>query len=172
MAKTPNSAIRSAYRNARAVIAREEKRELTQREFLDVAVGNNPRTGKPYNTRTLRKWLADERRADRAVARAEQGGGIIQQVVEDEQGNRYSVTVANPVGQSRLKMFTRARRRDITRAVKRGASERYLEDEKANALTDSERQLRRAKSLKLAGARSVKKAKHVTVIRVRKPRGK
>lgn len=168
MAKSPNALIRQRYQQARAVIRREETRELTQREFLDVAFGNNPKTGKPYNTRTLRKWLGDERRADAAVTHSEQGGGIIQQTVIDDKGNRYSVTVANPVNRSRLDLYTPTRRADIKRAVKQGARERFQQESStAQGATDSERQLARAQRLRLAGARNVKSAKHVTVIRKR-----
>lgn len=168
MAKTPNALIRQKFQQARAVIRKEEQRELTQREFLDVAFGTNPRTGKPYNTRTLRKWLGNERRADNAVTRAEQGGGIIQQVVEDDKGNRYSVTVANPVNRSRLDLYTPTRRADIKRAVKEAAQQRLQDETNTPAgATDSSRALARARSLRLAGARNVKSAKHVTIIRKR-----
>lgn len=174
MAKSPNAVIRQKYQQARAVIRREERRELTQREFLDVAFGDNPRTGKPYNTRTLRKWLSNERRADAAVAHSESGGGIIQQTVVDDKGNRYSVTVANPVNRSRLDLYTPTRRADIKRAVKQGARERFQEQQEGLrgevAPTDSTRQLARAQRLRLAGARNVKSAKHITVIRKRTPK--
>lgn len=172
MAKSPAQFLRTRYQQARTVVRKEEQRELTQREFLDVAIGNNPRTGKPYNTRTLRKWLGGERKADRVIERAQAGGGIIQQSVVDETGNRYSVTVANPVGRSRLDLYTPTRRRDIKRAVKQHADERIAQAAQPGGTPAPDYWKRIGKRPRLAGARSVKQAKQITIIRARKPKSK
>ena len=54
MARVPKSAndlVRTSYNAARSFVKRDERRELTQREYLDTTFGLNPRTGKPYNDR-------------------------------------------------------------------------------------------------------------------------
>lgn len=171
MAKSPNSLLRQRYLNARALVSKEEKRQLTQQEFLDTAIGNNPRTGKPYNARTLRKWLGNERSAKQAVARASEGGGLIQQNVTDETGSRYSITLANPVGRSRLDLYTPTRRADIRRAVKEHARARIAQPVAPGQAPAPDYWRRIGAHPVLAGTRAVKNAKKApTIIRARKPR--
>lgn len=132
MARVPRSAndlLRQSYSAARSFVKRDEQRELTQREYLDTVFGLNPRTGKPYNERTLRKWLSGERKADTVVARAKAGGGTIQQtytVVIDKERRTFSQDIAIPVERNRLELFTPKGRRDIRRAVKEAVSDKAI----------------------------------------------
>lgn len=168
MKRTPNELLRSRYEQARSVVLREEKRHLTQQEFLNVAVGNNPRTGKPYNSRTLRKWLGNERSASRAVDTANRGGGLIQQTIEDEKGNRYSVTIANPEGRSRLDLYTPKRRTDIRNAVKEHAEKRIATSTQPGGTPAPTYWRKIGRRPRLAGARAVRHAKDETILRVHK----
>jgi hypothetical protein len=105
---SPNQLLARSYHRAVEVVKREDGRHLSQREYLDTTFGVNPATGKPYNERTLRKWVAGERKADKVVSRAKAGVGTLTQTViipgEHEQFRRVNIEV--PIGRNRLDLFT------------------------------------------------------------------
>jgi hypothetical protein len=104
-----------SYHRAVEVVKRVDDRRLTQREYLDATFGVNPATGKPYNERTLRKWISGERKADRVVARAKAGGGTLTQTVELPDGQYRRVNIAVPMNRNRLDLFTQKGIRDRKR---------------------------------------------------------
>lgn len=118
MTLSSNALVRKSYHAAVRFVKRDEDRALTQREYLDVTFGLNPQTGKPYNERTLRKWLTGERRADRPVARARAGGGTITQTVILPGDQVRSVGIAIPQGRNRLNLFAPKGREDRARVVR------------------------------------------------------
>lgn len=126
-----NQVVSRSYHRAVAFVKREDDRRLTQREYLDATFGVNPRTGKRYNERTLRKWLTGERRVDKPVARAKLGGGTFNVSFAgrelDAKGKPvhvYSVNVDNTYGASRLDIFTPKRRAEFNRTAKKALDER------------------------------------------------
>lgn len=149
---SPNALIRQRYRTGQRVVARDEGRALTQREFLDVAFGNNPRTGKPYNTRTLRKWLNGERDATKAVQQSKSRTYTITQNVK--LGDRYeSTNLVKPSNRSGLDLFTPAGRKRVRRTTRAGILHRVKKVSPDRADT-VERDLR---TLELRNARAPKR---------------
>lgn len=118
-----NALVRRRWQEAQAVVRSEEQRSLTQQEFLDVAFGVNPRTGKPYNPRTLRKWMSGERSADRAVERSKSATHSFQQFVEID-GNVYAPTLTKPSGHSGLDLWTKTGRKQVRKAARKRMEER------------------------------------------------
>lgn len=167
------------WREGRNVVKRDEGRQLTQREFLDVAFGNNPRTGKPYNPRTLRKWLKGERNASAAVEHSTRDTFSFQQRVQigDE---TYAPTLTKPSGRSGLDLFTPSGRKRIRRAAKERLQDRAdknLEEGKTAPITKAHkdrktgqttieiyRPVTNTRGLKLARARAVSKGRAGTII--------
>lgn len=131
MVASSNALLRQSYTRAVEFVKGSEQRHLTQREYLDWTLGNNPKTGKPYNERTLRKWLGGERKADKAVARAQQGGGTVNVRFEDRKGQVFSVNVGNTEGASRLDILTPKRQADLRRTAKKALKEKYVRPEGA-----------------------------------------
>lgn len=127
--RSPNDLIRARWQEAQRVVRSQEDRTLTQREFLDVAFGNNPRTGKPYNPRTLRKWLGKERDATQAVEHSKHDSWSFQQYVSVGYQD-YGVTLTKPANRSGLDLFKPSRRNDIKRAA-RARLEQRAEQNKA-----------------------------------------
>ena len=167
------------WQEGRNVVKRDEGRRLTQREFLDVAFGNNPKTGKPYNPRTLRKWLSGERNAQLAVEHSKRDTFSFQQRVQigDE---TYAPTLTKPSGRSGLDLFTSSGRKRIRRAAKerlQDRAEKNLEtgttapvtkvhkNRKTGQVTiETYRPVTSTRGLKLARARAVSKGRAGTII--------
>src|SRR4051812_18412147 len=83
------------------------KSGLTQEQFAARYIGNNPRTHKPYNARTLRKWMSGEiKRTTTPIAQIHRGGGYFQQHFTDKEGNDYSVILANTYDSPRNSLFS------------------------------------------------------------------
>lgn len=69
------------------------------------------------NPRTLRKLKSGQTTGSRLLPKMEAGGGRYKVTVENEEGDTHTVSLLNPLGQSKLKLFTPKRTRDIDRAV-------------------------------------------------------
>lgn len=177
--RSPNSKVRAAWQQAQSVVKRDEQRELTQQEFLDVSFGNNPRTGKPYNPRTLRKWLKGERNAQQAVRHSESDSWSFQQFVSvDEQD--YGVTLTKPANRSGLELWRPTRRADIKRAARSRLSERaeqniiadrprvetkvHKDRNTGQTTIETYRPVRNTRGLKLQKARAVRKERAGVII--------
>lgn len=175
----PRSRVRRAYDLARSVVRREQDRELTQQEFLDVSFGVNPRTNRPYNPRTLRKWLSGERSAARAVEHSTRDTYSFQQTTSVE-GQDYGVTLTKPSGRSGLDLWRPRRRADIRRAAREQLSrraeaniarnrpeiERRAHRERATGQVTIEtyRPVRRTRGLRLGHARAVRRERAGVII--------
>lgn len=165
--KAPNTIIRQRWQQGRSVVEREEHRKLTQREFLDVAFGNNPRTGKPYNTRTLRKWLNNETDATRAYEHSVRDTYSFSQHVtigDDE----FAPTLTKPSNVPGVDLFTSAGRKRIRRATKERLEQRLdalnvrgkpRGQKPPDGIGGSPDRLRTTRGLKLAKARVVKQGR-------------
>jgi hypothetical protein len=114
-----------------------ERSGLTQKRFIRELDLINPRTGKPYHDRTLRKWLGGERSMKRVEPQLRRGGGYYQQHFFDDEGRHYSVIVANPIQNTKLDMFTQAGEKERLRSVRTAVNERLLKRD-----TSSERWFR------------------------------
>lgn len=160
---SPNRLIQQRYGEGKRVIRESEGRELTQREFLDVAFGVNPKTGKPYNTRTLRKWLKGERDASQAVEHSKRDTYSFQQRVRigDQE---FAPNLTKPSRVSGLDLFTPAGRKRIKRAATARMNKRI--DDNA----DSVQKLRSTRGLKLRTGRAVAHTKRPSVIITRRTR--
>lgn len=168
----PNALVRAAWKQAQTVAAREEQRQITQQEFLDVSFGVNPKTGKPYNPRTLRKWLKDERNAAEAVRHSEHDTYSFQQYVSVGDQD-YGVTLTKPSNRSGLDLWKPNRRRDIRKAARARLTERADQNRTAqrprteqrvhkdrktgNTTIEVYRPVRSTRGLKLRKARAVRK---------------
>lgn len=159
----PNALIRQRYGEGKRVVRASEGRELTQREFLDVAFGMNPKTGKPYNTRTLRKWLKGERDASQAVEHSTRDTYSFQQRVNIK-GQEFAPNLTKPSRVSGLDLFTQTGRQRVKRAATARMNKR-LEDQ-----ADSVQKLRSTRGLKLSKARAVSHTKRPSVIITRRTR--
>lgn len=166
--KSPNALIRQRYETGRTVVKRDEGRNLTQREFLDVAFGNNPRTGKPYNERTLRKWLAGERNASKAVEYSTSKTYSFQQRVRVED-QEYGPVLTKPSGASGLDLFTPGGRKRIRRAAKERLNARIGETP-SKLMPKEYRPVHTTRGLKVEKARVVGRTKRPSVIITRKRR--
>ena len=164
-----NQRIRQSYTRAREYVKRSQDRRLTQREFLDTVFGNNPKTGKPYNDRTLRKWLKNERNADIPVARAERGGGTFNVAFNDPNGKIYSVNIDNTLGSSRLDIYTPTRQNDFKRTAKKALEERYVtpvgQPPSLPKPGESPTRLKTTRRLKPIGIKPVRHAKRTVILR-------
>jgi len=158
-----NQLVRRSYHAALRFVKRDEGRSLTQREYLDVTFGLNPRTGRPYNERTLRKWLTGERRADRPVRRAQRGGGTITQTVElppapsQRDPQIRSVSIAIPEGRNRLTLFGPKGRADRARVVRTTLQEQIAAPPPAVAppgVVEKYRRITSVRGMKLSVARA------------------
>lgn len=153
------------------IIPRDEGRRLTQREFLDVGVGLNPRTGKPYNTRTLRKWLTGERDASRAIEHSLRENTFQQRV---KVGNDvYAPTLVKPKGRSGLDLFTPSGRKRIRAAARERLQNRadknqefrrfapetrtHINRKTGQVTTEVYRPITNTRGMKLQQARTVRK---------------
>lgn len=122
-----NRLVNKRYEQGKRIVAHEEGRRLTQREFLDVGFGLNPRTSKPYNTRTLRKWLSGERSAAQAVEFSKEKTYTINQRVRV--GDRFeSTNLVKPSNRSGLDLFTGEGRKRVKRATKTSLTQRIQQD--------------------------------------------
>jgi len=168
--KSPNALIKQRYETGRAVIQREEGRELTQREFLDVAFGNNPRTDKPYNTRTLRKWLNGERNASKAVEHSTRDTYSFQQRVRVGDQD-YGPVLTKPSGRSGLDLFTPGGRKRVRRAAKERLEQR-INDTRGKPVAPGTpveyRPVTTTRGLKVQRARAVSHTRRPSVIITRK----
>lgn len=171
-ARNPNALIRQRYQQARAIVRRDEDRELTQREFLDVAFGRNPRTDKPYNTRTLRKWLGNERNASKAVEHSVRDTWSFQQHVGIGDHD-FAPTLTKPSGASGLDLFTPSGRKRVKTAARERLQERIEQTETAREqrpekppedMTDTDRYLRTTRGLRMRKARAVSKKRAGVII--------
>lgn len=175
--KSANALIRQRYDTGRRVIRKNEGRELTQREFLDVAFGNNPKTGKPYNTRTLRKWLNNERNAQAAVEHSTRDTYSFQQRVTIE-GNDYGPVLIKPSGRSGLDLFTPSGRQRVKRATRARMEQLAFESRQTETAyrktsrgkREEYRPVRTVRGMKLSKARAVQHARTGTIITRRAPR--
>lgn len=170
--RTPaNRLVQQRWREGRNVVKRDEGRRLTQREFLDVAFGNNPKTGKPYNPRTLRKWLSGERNATAAVQHSKRDTYSFQQRVQIGD-DTYAPTLIKPSGRSGLDLFKPSGRKRIRRAAKARLDELVFETrrtERAYRRTgrgerEQYRPVRSTRGMKLSSARAVHRARTGTII--------
>lgn len=160
--KSPNEQVRKAYFQDRPRAAKSEHRSITQREFLDVAFGNNPRTGKPYNTRTLRKWLANERDATRAVEHSQRDTYSFQQYVKFDRTSKQpesSVTLVKPSNRSGLDLFTPSGRRRIQRTTRAQLTEKAKKGDSPRL-----RDRKSTRGLRMMNARAVSHARTGTII--------
>lgn len=176
---SPNAAVRKAWQQAQSVVARDESRRVTQQEFLDVSFGVNPRTGKPYNPRTLRKWLGNERNAQQAVQHSERDTYSFQQFVSVGDQD-YGVTLTKPSNRSGLDLWKPRRRKDIRRAARSRLTERAIQNEAAqrperetrvhkdratgDTTIETYRPVRSTRGLKLKKARAVRKERAGVII--------
>lgn len=176
---SPNAAVRKAWQQAQSVVARDEGRRVTQQEFLDVSFGVNPRTGKPYNPRTLRKWLNNERDAAAAVTHSERDTYSFQQFVNVGDQD-YGVTLTKPSNRSGLDLWKPTRRADIRRAARTRLSERAEQNAAANrpkqetkahkdratgnTTIETYKPVRNTRGLKLRKARAVRKERAGIII--------
>lgn len=152
------------------MVARDEGRNLTQREFLDVAFGNNPKTGKPYNTRTLRKWLKGERDATKAVQHSTRDTYSFQQAVKvgDQE---YGPVLTKPSGASGLDLFTPGGRKRLRRAAKERLNQRITDTAgkpPSKGMPEEYRPIRSTRGLKVQRARVVSHTRRPSVIITRK----
>ncbi len=161
-----NRLVKQRYEQGKRIVARDEGRELTQREFLDVAFGLNPRTGKPYNTRTLRKWLSGERSAAQAVERSKERTYTINQRVRV--GDRFeSTNLVKPSGRSGLDLFTGTGRQRVKRATKTSLTQRIQQDSPGRL----QEFLRTLRTLRMGTARAPLATRRPSVIITRTTRG-
>lgn len=175
--RSPNALIRQRWQQARSVVKSEEQRELTQQEFLDVAFGNNPRTGKPYNPRTLRKWLGGERDATAAVEHSKRDTWSFQQRVQigDDQ---YAPTLTKPSGAPGYDLFTPTGRKRVTKAARTRLNERveqtqtlpdeikrtHINRKTGETVTETYRPIRSTRGMKVKKARAVSKKRAGVII--------
>jgi len=176
---SPNAKVRKAWEIAQRVVRREEDRRLTQQEFLDVSFGVNPRTDKPFNPRTLRKWLGNERNASKAVQHSVRDTYSFQQRVTINDHD-FAPTLTKPSGTSGLDLWTPTRRANVKQAARRRLEtiieQRDLEgkplpSEPPVDMTDTDRYLRSTRGMRLKKARAVSKKRAGVIIerRQRKP---
>jgi hypothetical protein len=169
MAKSnPNALIQQRWREGQRVVQKQEGRKLTQREFLDVAFGNNPRTGKPYNSRTLRKWLNNERNAASAVEHSKRDTYSFQQRVTINDQD-YGPVLTKPSGASGLDLFTPTGRRRVKRAARQRLNQRIDERRTGTATTyDGQpkeyRPVVSTRGLKVSKARAIGKTRVSAII--------
>lgn len=163
-----NALLRQSYTKAVSFVKRKDARHLTQREYLDATFGVNPKTGKPYNDRTLRKWLRGERSADAPVARAVRGGGTFNVAFQDKKGQVFSANVANTIGASRLDLYTPTRQADFNRTAKESLTQRFVtpagEPQPPPRPGESPKRLHSTRGLKPMRIRPVKRARTVAIL--------
>jgi len=163
-----NQVVARSYHRAVEFVKREDDRRLTQREYLDTTFGANPATGKPYNPRTLRKWLTGERRADKPVARAARGGGTFNVSFSDRTGQVYSANVDNTLGSSRLDIYTPKRQADFKRTAKKAVAEKFVtpagEPQPPPKPGETPKRLRSTRGLKAIGMRPVSHARQTVIL--------
>ncbi len=168
--KSPNALVKQRYETGKRVVSMQEQRELTQREFLDVAFGLNPRTNKPYNTRTLRKWLTGERSAAKAVEQSTRRTYAFQQKVTVGE-DTYGPNLIKPSGASGLDLFTPTGRKRIKRAATERLNKRITETAERPARRrggEDYRPVTTTKGLKVKGARAVAHTRRPGVIITRR----
>ena len=169
-----NTLVRQSYHRAVAFVKRQDDRHLTQREYLDATFGVNPRTGKAYNERTLRKWLTGERKADKPVAKAQRGGGTFNVSFQDTKGQVFSANVANTFETSRLDLYTPQRQADFKRTAKKSLEERFVTREGAPqplprpGETPHYKRLKSTRNLKPLAIRPVNARKQVAILERKK----
>lgn len=165
--RNPNSLIKQRWEQGQDIVASKEGRKLTQREFLDVAFGTNPRTGKPYNTRTLRKWLSGERDAKNAVELSiSRTYSFQQRVVINDQD--YGPVLTKPSGRSGLDLFTPSGRQRVKRAARKRLQQRIDETRTTPTTPTGKREeyrpVKTVRGMKLVKARAVTKSRAAVII--------